>query len=378
MESQQIEPALEQAALMRKRRKLFAALGGAVTIAAVCYGAYDFFYSSRYVTTDNAYTAAETAQVTPSAGGIVGAVRVIDTQRVRHGDLLVQLDDTDARLALTQAEAELGRAIRKVRGYVASDGNFAAQAEARVASVAKAGALVKTAISDVGHARLYLERRQKLAATGFVSGDDLSLARNAFESAEGALEAAEAGERQARADHAALLAARAANAALIVGVDEASNPEVAVARARRDQAAVYLKRTTIRAPIDGVIAKRTVQVGEHVQPGTPLLSVVPVADMHVDANFREGQLERVRAGQRVELHSDVYGDGITYHGVVEGVSGGTGAAFATIPAQNATGNWIKVVQRVPVRIRLDAEELAASPLQVGLSMTATVDTQSGR
>src|SRR5262249_14101182 len=154
-------------------------------------------------------------------------------------------------------------------------------------------------------------------------------------------------------------------------------PEVALMRAKRDQAAVNLQRTVIRAPVDGVIAKRTAQVGQQIQAGAPLFSVVPVSQLHVDANFKEGQLEKVRIGQHVEIQSDLYGRKAKYHGVVEGLSGGTGSTFATIPAQNATGNWIKVVQRVPVRIRIDEKELAARPLQVGLSMTATIDTSTG-
>jgi membrane fusion protein, multidrug efflux system len=377
MESQQIEAALdEQAHFDKRRKKLFMALGGAVLLAAKVYIGYELFHASRYVSTDNAYTAAEMAQVTPTLGGIVSEVRVVDTQPVKRGDIVAVLDDTDARLALEQAEADLGRAIRRVRGYVASDDNLAAQVEARSAFAAKARAQVEAAESDFQRTRIDLERREALAASGSVSGDEVTRARNAFESASAALEAARAAERQARADHAAAIGARATNAVLIVNASEDSNPEVALARAKRDQAAVNLERTVIRAPIDGVIAKRGVQAGQQVQAGTPLLSVVPLASVHVDANFKEGQLGKVRIGQRVEVQSDVYGKQATYHGVIEGLAGGTGSTFATIPAQNATGNWIKVVQRVPVRVRLDPSELARRPLQVGLSMTVTVDTKS--
>jgi membrane fusion protein, multidrug efflux system len=376
MESQQIEAALdEQAHLVRRRKRLFAALGGTLLVAGTCYGAYDMLYLSRYVSTDNAYTAAETAQVTPTVSGIVREVRVVDTQAVKRGDIVATLDDIDARLALAQAEADLGRAVRRVRGYVASDSNLAAQVDARAAMELKARAQADAAQSDFQRARIDLERREALAASGSVSGDELTRARNAFESAAASLEAARAAERQARSDRAAAVGARLANAVLIAGTDEDANPEVALARAKRDQAAVNLERTVIRAPVDGVIAKRAVQVGQQVQAGTPLLSVVPLASVHVDANFKEGQLEKVRAGQRVEVRSDLYGSHATYHGVIEGLSGGTGSTFATIPAQNATGNWIKVVQRVPVRVQLDPAELAARPLQVGLSMTVKVDTQ---
>ena len=270
------------------------------------------------------------------------------------------LDDVDARLSLAQAEAELGRAQRRVRGYVANDSSLTAQLAARAADETRAR-------SDLERAEIDLERRVNLAASGSVSGDELTKARNAHESAKAAL-------AQARSNYSAAAGARDANAALLSGSED-TNPEVELARARRDQARVNFERTVIRAPMDGVVAKRSVQVGQQIQVGTPVLSIVPVSEVHVDANFKEGQLERVRIGQPVEITSDLYGSSVTYHGVVVGLSGGTGSTFSAIPAQNATGNWIKVVQRVPVRIRLDAAELAARPLQVGLSMEATIDTR---
>ncbi|WP_313572435.1 HlyD family secretion protein, partial [Comamonas terrigena] len=167
------------------------------------------------------------------------------------------------------------------------------------------------------------------------------------------------------------------NATLIEGTTAETNPEVLLALARRDQAQVDLDRTTVRAPVTGVVAKRSVQLGQRVAAGAPLMSVVPVQQMYVDANFKEGQLGKVRVGQSVELQADLYGSQVVYHGTVAGLSGGSGAAFAAIPAQNATGNWIKVVQRLPVRVQLDPTELAAHPLRVGLSMNVTVDTRSG-
>jgi len=275
-------------------------------------------------------------------------VRVTDTQSVQKGDVIVVLDDTDARLAVTQAEAELGRALRRVRGYVANDASLAAQ--------------LRAASADLERAKVDLDRREALAASGSVSGDELTKARNAFETAQASVRAA--------------VGSREANAVLIADTTEDTNPEVALARAKRDQALVNLERTVVRAPKAGVIARRSVQVGQQIQAGAPLLWVVPVHEVHVDANFKEVQLERVRIGQPVEVKSDLYGRSVSYHGTVAGLSGGTGSTFATIPAQNATGNWIKVVQRVPVRIVLDAQELAARPLQVGLSMTATIDTRS--
>jgi len=300
----------------RKRGILFGFLAIAIAAAGGGYYRYWTLVGSRYVSTDNAYTAAEVAQVASETEGSVMQVNVTDSQQVKRGDVLVVIDDTDTRLALRQAEADLARA------------------EAQVAS----------ATSDVKRSWIDLGRRQALVASGSVSGDELTKVIN--------------GASNARAS---LSAARAA---------------VALAQVRIDKAKVDLGRTVIRSPIDGVIARRQVQLGQRVQPSTPLLSVVPVTEMYVDANFKEVQLKMVRPGQKVELESDLYGHKVAFHGVVEGFNGGTGAAFALIPAQNATGNWIKVVQRLPVRIRLNPDELAAHPLRVGLSMDAKVDLRS--
>jgi membrane fusion protein (multidrug efflux system) len=358
---QKADAALERTA-KRKRRQRLVALGAVLLTAGAGYTTYSHFYASKFISTDNAYTAAETASVTPTVGGIVREVRVTDTSYVRRGDVLAVLDDVDARLALAQAEAELGRAQRRVRGYVANDDSLSAQIAARAQDE-------KRAQADLDRAVIDLQRRENLADSGSVSGDELTRARNAFASATAAL-------AQARSNYSAALGARQANAVLIENSTEDTNPEVALARARRDQAKVNLDRTVIRAPVDGVVAKRAVQVGQQIQAGSPILAIVPVGEVHVDANFKEGQLERVRIGQPVEVVSDLYGSSVTYHGVVTGLSGGTGSTFAAIPAQNATGNWIKVVQRVPVRIRLDAAELQRNPLQVGLSMEATIDTRT--
>lgn len=358
-----------------RRNKLLLALGGVVGTAAVVTAAYWYLYGSHFVSTDNAYAAVEIAQVTPSVGGTISEVRVTDTQSVRKGDVLVVIDPTDAKLALAQAEADLGSAIRRVRGYVANDSGLAAQIAARAADERRAAAQLASAEADFERAKIDLQRREALSTSGSVSGDELTRAQNAFAAAEANLTVAQASTAQAKANRDAAIGSKDANAALIANSTEETNPEVALARARRDQAAVDLERTVIRAPLDGVVAKRQVQLGQRVQAGTPLLAVVPVHEMHVDANFKEVQLENVRAGQPVTLTADIYGSSVTYKGTVEGFSGGSGAAFAAIPAQNATGNWIKVVQRVPVRIKLDAEQLAANPLRVGLSMTARIDTR---
>jgi len=370
----------EQAALDARnglrRKKLFAALAGTVLLAGAGFAAYEMLYASHFVSTDNAYTAVETAQVTSAVSGIVSDVRVADTQHVKRGDIVVTLDDTDARLALAQAEAELGRAVRRVRGYVANDDSLEAQIASRSSDEKRMQAQIAAASADLERAQVDLQRREALAESGSVSGDELTRARNSYETAKANLAATQAAAAQARANTVAAHGAREANAALIADSTEDTNPEVTLARARRDQARVNLERTTVRAPVDGVVVRRSVQIGQQVQAGVSLLAVVPLADVHVDANFKEVQLDHVRIGQPVELTSDLYGSSVSYHGVVVGLSGGTGSAFATIPAQNATGNWIKVVQRVPVRIAIDAQELATRPLQVGLSMNATIDTRT--
>jgi membrane fusion protein (multidrug efflux system) len=383
MESEMSEGAVQQSQAgaqadtrnRRLRKRAFIVFGALLLKVGAGYAAYEYLHASHFVSTDNAYTAAESAQVTPSVSGIVREVRVTDTQAVKAGDVIAVLDDIDARLALAQAEAELGRAERRVKGYVANDQSLAAQIAARDSDEKRAAAQVESAISDYDRAQVDLQRREALAASGSVSGDELTKARNAFEGARANLASAYAQVAQARANRTAAVGSREANAVLIAGTTIDTNPEVALARARREQAQVNLERTVIRAPIDGVVAKRAVQVGQQVKEGSALLSVVPVGKVHVDANFKEGQLDRVRIGQPVEVTSDLYGRKVKYRGTVAGLSGGTGSAFATIPAQNATGNWIKVVQRVPVRVELDPAELASRPLQVGLSMTATIDTR---
>lgn len=375
LETQTLEAANAalDASLKARRKRLLFGLGAAVLTIGVTYGAYEHFYGSRFISTDNAYTAAETAQVTPAVSGIVRTVVVTDTQQVHRGDVLVALDDTDALLALSQAEAELGRAERRVRGYVANDKALRATIAARESDEQRAAAQLSAARADFERAQIDLERRETLVASGSVSGDELTKARNAFASAKASVVAAEAAIAQSRSNYSAALGSHEANAVLIANTTEETNPEVLLALARRDQARVNLERTVIRAPVDGVVAKRSVQVGQQVQAGAPLLTIVPVASVHIDANFKEVQLGRVRLGQPVTATADLYGGSVKYHGVVAGLAGGTGSTFATIPAQNATGNWIKVVQRVPVRIRLDPAELAAHPLQVGLSMKATIE-----
>jgi len=363
--------------LKKRRNARLGLLGGVVMLAAIGSTAYWELHAVHFVSTDNAYAAAEVAQITPAVGGTVLEVKVSDTQAVKEGDVLLVIDPTDAKLAVAQATAELDRATRRVKSYMANDNNLSAQISAREADAQRASAQLAAAQADFERAKVDLQRRQALVASGSVSGDELTRAKNGFDAASAQLAAAKAAAAQVTANQRSAVAAKEANAALISHSTVDTNPEVLAARARLDQAQMDLARTVIRAPLDGVVAQRRVQLGQRVQPGMPLMAVVPVNDIYVDANFKEVQLEKVRVGQSVTLHADIYGKNVTYHGVVEGFSGGSGSAFAAIPAQNATGNWIKVVQRLPVRVQLDAVELQANPLKVGLSMSATIDTRTG-
>ena len=343
----------------RKRKALFFALAGGIALAGGGFWTYQATVAAKHVSTDNAYVDADSAQVTALTGGPVAQVRVVDTQAVKKGDILVVLDDTDRRLELQQAESALGQIERKVRSYQANNGALSGQTAARVADLARAQAELQKAQAEY-------DRRKPLAGTGAVSGEEIT-------SVKAALEAAQATWAQAQANVAAAQGAHAANDVLIAGVPLEQNPEVTAARFRVEQARVALARTVVRAPVDGVVTKRSVQVGQMVQSGTPLMIVVPVQQAYVNANFKEVQLPKVRIGQPTELTSDLYGNKVVYHGRVVGFSGGTGSAMAIVPAQNATGNWIKVVQRLPVRIALDPRELAAHPLKVGLSMDVDID-----
>ena len=332
----------------RLRQRLFALLGGLVVVVALSAFAYWYFVASNYVSTDNAYVDASTAQITPRIEGTLASVPAYDTQHVKRGDILAVVDPTDAKVALAQAQANFAQAQQHVAQYYANTDAAAAQVTARR--------------GDLARAQMDYQRRASLASTGAVSGDELTTARNDLQTAQsGLLQAI----NQLMSQH-----------ALIAGGDAAHNPEVLAAKAALEKAQLDLDRTIIRAPIDGVVAQNTAQIGQHVAPGAPLMSVVPVAQAYVNANFKEVQLRHVRIGQPATLTSDLYGGGVKFHGHVVGLAGGTGSAFAVIPAQNATGNWIKVVQRVPVRIALDPKEMAARPLRVGLSMTATIDTRT--
>jgi membrane fusion protein (multidrug efflux system) len=313
------------------RQRLLAFVGGVLGAVAVAGGGWWICFASHYVSTENAYVAVSSASVTPLTSGTVIEVAVQNAQSVQKGDVVLRIDPADAQLAFEQAEAAYGLTIRKVEGYFAA-------VEARRA--------------DYERARLDYDRRVGLTRTGAVSGEELAGMKNAYNGAKAALDAAVAMTR---------------------GTDVAHHPEVLAAKAARNTAKLNLDRTVVRAPVNGIVTQRQIQVGQRVQAGEPVMTIVPVQQVYVDANYKESQLGHVRPGLPAELTSDYYGSSVVYHGRVAGVGGGTGAAFSVIPAQNATGNWIKVVQRVPVRITLDPAELAAHPLRVGLSMTATVD-----
>jgi membrane fusion protein (multidrug efflux system) len=356
------------------RGRLFLILGAVIVVCAIGYGLYWLLVASHHVSTDDAYVNADVADVTPLVSGPIVAAPATDTKPVRQGDTLVEIDPTDFKIALASAEAALGQAQRKVEGYFANRDADAATTSSKVASVEQARAQLASAEADLAKARTDLSRRQALAHDGAVSGDELTIAENRMRQTEAALAGAKAALAEAQANQVAASGQERVATALIAGADVSTNPEVAAAQARVDQAKLDLQRTVIRAPIDGVIAKNTTEVGQRVAAGSQLMTVVPIQNVYVDANFKEGQLRGMKPGQKAVLTSDRYGSGVKFHGVVEGFAGGTGSAFAVIPAQNATGNWIKVVQRLPVRIDLDPKELKDHPLQVGLSMNVDIDT----
>lgn len=372
----QNKEAFDQVKAANSRKKGFIGLAAAIIVAAGSYGLYWNFIGSRYISTDNAYTAVEIAAVTPAVGGIISHVNVVDTQYVTKGDVLVTIDDTDARIALSQAQADYALATRRVRSYLANDEGLDALVSAREEDEKRARAQLSSAQANYQRAQIDLERREDLVRSGSVSGEEVTNAKTAFTQAKASLNAAKAAVNQSVANRLSTIGNQKANAALIDNTTVDNNPQVLLAKARLDQAKINLERTVIRAPVSGVVAQRQVQIGRRVQVGTPLMTVVPVQSMHVDANFKEVELRTVKVGQEVQITADLYGDDVIYHGVITGLSGGTGSAFSMIPAQNATGNWIKVVQRLPVRIELDPKELKAHPLQVGLSMEVEVDLKS--
>lgn len=343
-----------------KRKPALLAATGVTLAAAILYGGWWLLTQRHHESTDNAYVQGQVVQITPQVAGTVLAVLADDTDLVKAGQPLVKLDPADARLALARAEAQLAQTVREVRTVYANDATYAANVRLREAEVARAEAEARRAADD-------LERRRPLLASGAVGGEEIKHAETTLASASSALAAARSALAAAQ-EHAT------ANRALTEGTTPEHHPNVERAAAAVREAWLALQRTELPAPIAGQVARRSVQVGQRVAPGTALMSVVPLEQVWVEANFKEGQLRDMRIGQPVKLSADLYGSRVEYEGRVAGVGAGTGAAFALLPAQNATGNWIKVVQRVPVRIELDARQLSEHPLRVGLSMEASVDT----
>jgi len=327
-----------------RRRKGFILFGAGIVILALLYGAW-WLLAGRYSeSTDDAYVAGNIVAVTSRENATVTALYADNTQAVRQGQLLIEMDPSVADVTMRAAEANLARAARSVRGTFASADSYSAQ-------LSQAEVALAQAKSDY-------QRRQG-ALSGAVSGEELGHARDAVSAAEAAVNSARGGLAQAQSG--------------IAGVDVAHNPDVLAAEAQLRAAAIALAHMKIVAPVDGVIAQRTVQVGQRVNAGAPLMAVVPLSNVWVDANFKESQLSRMRIGQPVKVTTDLYGGKVVYHGHVAGLGAGSGSAFAVLPPQNASGNWIKIVQRVPVRIALDPSELTDNPLRIGLSVSADVD-----
>jgi membrane fusion protein (multidrug efflux system) len=345
-----------------KRKVLLTGAAAVFAIAAIGYGAWWFMVGSHYETTDDAYVQGNLVQITPQIASTVTEIHADDTDFVKGGELLVMLDKADAQTALDQAKATLAQTVRQVRTLYSNNAALAANITVRQADIDRAKA-------DLARAQDDAKRRQELASSGAVSGEELRHAQTALSNARSALASAEA----------ALVAAReqlATNTALTDGTSIQQHPNVLGAAAKVREAYINLSRTSLLAPVTGYVAKRSVQVGQRVAPGAPLMTIVPLNQVWVDANFKEVQLGRMRIGQPVTLEADLYGSKVEFRGKVAGLGAGTGSAFALLPAQNATGNWIKVVQRLPVRIELDPKEVEAHPLRVGLSMTVKVDVSS--
>jgi membrane fusion protein (multidrug efflux system) len=329
----------------RSRRLGLFALGAVVVLGGLGYGAYWLLDGRYYESTDDAYVNGDVVQVTSEVPGTVLSLGVDDTQLVHAGQPLLELDPADAKIAEADAEADLARAVRQVRGLFS-------QGEELRAQIAEREQAARTADED-------LERRGGLIEDGAISAEELSHARDAVTST--------------RANVAAAREALSQTVAQIDGTTIANHPQVLAAAAAVRNAALAVHRSELTAPVSGLIAKRSVEVGQRIAAGTPLMAVVPLDNVWIDANFKEVQLKRMRAGQPVAVRADIYGRSITYHGRLVGIGAGSGSAFALLPAQNASGNWIKIVQRVPVRILLDADELRSHPLRVGLSTSVRVD-----
>jgi membrane fusion protein (multidrug efflux system) len=333
------------------RRRWLTILAAIVAIGALGWGLYWFFDARFYENTNDAYVGGDIVAITSRESATVLALHADNTQAVRRGQLLVELDPTTANVNLQAAEADLARTIRAVRSEFSKVDELRAQ--------------IATAHVSLAQAQDDYRRRAASTSDGAVSAEEVSHARDAVTAAQASLNVTQS--------------ALAQGLSSVEGTKIADNPDVLAAMARLRNAAIVLGHMKLIAPVDGVIAQRTVQLGQQIAAGTPLMAVVPLGDVWVDANFKEGQLADMRVGQPVTVTADIYGGGVTYHGKIEGLGAGSGSAFALLPPQNASGNWIKIVQRVPVRITLDPSDLQKHPLRVGLSVDVSVDVsdQSG-
>jgi membrane fusion protein (multidrug efflux system) len=328
------------------RRKALIVIVTVFVVIGAAWFAWWWLVLSRRESTTDAYVAGNQVAVSAQVAGTVVSLLADDTQRVEAGQELLRLDATDAQLQLQRLAAVLAQAVRSARQQSATASQFEALVEQRRA--------------ELQGAEAQLARRQPLVASQAVSAEEVKQASVAVESARAALLAA---QRQAVSAH-----------VMTADLKPEEQPSVAEVRSQYEQAWVAAHRQRVLAPVSGYVARRTVQAGQHVQPGEALLSIVPLQSVWVDANFKEPQLRTLRLGQRAEVRADVYGNDVVYAGRVSGVAAGTGSAFSLLPAQNASGNWVKVVQRVPVRIELDASQLAKFPLRLGLSTSVRVDT----
>ena len=336
-----------------------------VVLVGLAAGAYEWWSGRHEEDTDNAYVQGNVVQITPQISGTVTGIYADDTDFVKAGQPLVQLDPADAKVALQQAQANLAQTVRQVRSLYAHNHSLDAQIAVHETDVARAQ-------TELARAKDDLQRRQAVAANGAVSQEELGHAQSQVTAAQDALTTAQANVQAARDQ-------LTSNQALTDGTSLENHPNVLAAAAKVREAYLALHRAALPAPVDGYVAKRTVQLGQRVAAGAPMMSVIALGQVWVDANFKEVQLRNLRIGQPATLTADLYGKHVEYTGTVAGLGMGTGAAFSLLPAQNATGNWIKVVQRVPVRIALDPQQLAKDPLRIGLSMEVTVDVtdQSG-
>ncbi len=344
------------------RKKYLALLAAVVVLGGIGEGVYDWVVSRNFEGTDNAYVNGNIIQITPQITGTVQAVLAEDNDFVKAGQVLVKLDPADAKVELNQAEANLAQAVRQVRTLYANNATLSVQITARNADVTKAQ-------SDIARAADDLARRQSLIGNGAVSTEEVNHAQSQLDLAKSTLASAQA----------AVVAAKeqlTSNQTMTDGTTVELHPSVQAAAAKVHESFLASQRAALLAPVDGYIAKRTVQLGQRVAAGTPMMSLIPLNQVWVDGNFKEPQLRNIRIGQPVTLTADMYGKKVEYQGTVSGLGVGTGAAFALLPAQNATGNWIKVVQRVPVRIALNPEELAKNPLRIGLSMDAAINVRN--